>query len=732
MRVAALIVLLVLSVFSYPGEAFRNFASCISIQDFEVIGDTVWVASSGGIYKHCRSTGKGILLPNTSSLPDPLKTSFLYDNDKNLWTGTSMGYLEKHSQKGNVAVSRAYVSNGWSITDLATYGKYLIVGSSNGVSFFDKQNMTAIKNATRFGSSSSYAVNKLFVDKGILYVALNDGVAKLDLSTIDSVNLYESRIWKFEPAKVSVRSLLNVSDSIKKFSGPTAIFKGKVIRAVDNLFYHKDSSYIEFPSEITTLKSNGNELWIGTKENSFCRWDGTNYQWYVIPGMTVSNINRVFVDHSSNLWVIPRVSGASTPWWRAIMSLQDGIWKRFNYHTYAGIGIFGENPDFYGVTESYTPNGNFGEWRMWFGTSGGGIKNFNPTFNSWIQFTVTEQSDGNAKFSPFYLNWAKNDALVQDNNGYLWISAWRNTESKLLHNALLCYDPNQIPDPEQSNPLKAHYRWFFPAGDNYHANNYTVLSLDSNKCIIAGSEDGKVIVFKPAANPLKDSVQPVASYTRGENEFGESEPIGSVVDIISTADGITRIVTNNGIYKYNPDDNRTLEKEEFGTGVRAIEAEDPYILWLGVPSEGLVRYDVKTGERSVFGLAHGLVSNNITDLALDRKNGIIWVATENGISRFSIGYKLDGGNKKETVLVYPNPFSKKRHSTMFFKNLPSLSKVDIFDLSGKRISNAKEMRLGSDGSYFTWNPSNSIVPGTYFYVIHNEDFSKSGKFLITP
>ncbi len=739
------ILLIIITTYSFSAESFRSFSSCISIQDIEIVGDTVWVASSGGIYKHSRSTGKGTLLPSTSSLPDPFSTSLCFDSDKFIWSGTNQGYLTRYDAKGKKAVSYSYVSANWPITNLQNYGKYIIVGSAKGLSIFDTKKMNAVKSATKFNTFPTAKVNALLIHNNIIYVGLDQGIAKLIINGgIESIkNMYDPGIWVMDTTVLTpVRSFLVNSGSVKAFSGFSTIFNGKILHSDGSILYSNNKEIYRFPSDITVLKSNGNECWIGTKENYFYHWDGKNATNYTIPGMTCTNINRIFVDHASNIWLIPSIDAQNFRWWHAIMSLQNDEWKLYNSQNYPEIGGFGDNPNSIGITESHHVGKGSEEWKMWFGFSGGGTKCFIPGLHKWSVFSELQQI-GTGTPSKFFYNkpiWTKNDAVAQDSSGYIWISFWRNVNNSYRHHSLICYDSEHEPDTEQKDPANAHFRWFFDVNDLCHADNYTVLNVDKEGNIIAGSQDGKVIVFNHNGNPLKDSVSVWGVFTRGRNEFGELQSLGNILDMASTNDGTTWIVAQSGVYKlearlrdpaskYISD---TLElHEEFGTGVRAIEAEDGSVLWMGITKEGVVRYDLLTNERTVFGTAHGLISTNITDLALDRKNGLLWIATEEGISRLSIGYKFSE-NSGSGELVYPNPFSKKRHSMIHFKNLPAGSRVEIFDLSGKLIDKAKVARESTEGIYYTWTPSSATVPGTYFYSIHGDNLKKAGKFIITP
>lgn len=725
---------------SHAYEGFRNFASCISVQDIELIGDTVWVATSGGIYKHSKTTGKGVLLPNTSSMPDPLYTTIFMENGKTLWFATSQGYLSQGTSVNHGNVYYNYVSAGWSVTDLASYNNFLVVGSTQGISFFDKNKGIAVKNASKFNTLSTSIINTIIIHNDILYMGTDQGLVKLNLSkNLNTLNMYDPGLWNIDSSTGAVRDFIITNDSVKCFKYRTALYKGKQIQAVSNVLTYNGKEVYTFPSEITVIKPVTSECWIGTKENYFYKWNESGVVKYNIDGMTCSFVNRIYVDHASNVWLVPRTSGDKYPYWRSIMRFRDNKWSLYNPDNKAEMGTFGDNPNFMGITESYDPVDN--TWRMWFGSSGGGLKCYFYDEKRWSNYHVLKK-DGLATFFPSRkeVGFTKMDAVVQDSYGFMWISYWMSSSFTNQHRSLLCYDPRYEPDSTKTNPMEAHYRWFFRNGEENHTGNYTCLTLDANGNIIAGSDDGKVIVFYHHGNPIRDSVTVLHQFTQGRNEFEEFEPLGNVIDMVSTTDGKTRIVTTNGVYRFetymsstnNHEYNDTLFiEEELGTSVKAIEAENESILWLAVSNEGLVRYNLDNNERTVFGPAQGLISKNITDLSIDKKNGYLWVATENGVSRLSIGYSVEK-NEVSDVLVYPNPFSKKKHSAVHFKNIPFGCRVEIYTVNGKNTGTAKVNRESNSGIYYTWNPNSDIAPGTYFYSVHGSGKSKAGKFIITP
>jgi hypothetical protein len=444
--------------------------------------------------------------------------------------------------------------------------------------------------------------------------------------------------------------------------------------------------------------------------------------------MPFPSINKLLVDHNGGVWALPRLSNISSSR-IGICVLKNDEWTLYNSSNVSSIGTIGDGVEHRGFVESRHPQAGEKEWSIWIGTNGGQVKRVQPEINDWSQFCIFVQHAGDGRFyhtgpdcpDP---GWAKCDAMVQDSSGYIWMSVWRNPAKPLSNGALLCYDDLYEPDPGQhDDPLKAHYRRFFKTGDPAHDDNYRCMIVDVLGNIIAGGENGKISILSHNGNPLKDGVTVKII----------EETDGKVLDMVTTADGITRIATLKGIYIYNGYENELkISEDELGAGITCMEAEDQSVLWLGIPGEGLVRYDLSNGEQKVFTTAQGLLSTQIQDLEIDRKNGYIWVATDLGISRLSIGYKISENNSKSTVMVYPNPFIRSRHSEIYFKNIPSNGSVEIFNTDGRLVDRASLVRKGDLGAFFTWKPNSKLISGTYFYTIRSTGFSKIGKVLITP
>jgi hypothetical protein len=311
--------------------------------------------------------------------------------------------------------------------------------------------------------------------------------------------------------------------------------------------------------------------------------------------------------------------------------------------------------------------------------------------------------------------------------------------------ALICYDPRfdpPTPPVDTSLPVSVkHYRYFFPPGDPVHSRNIGVLCVDAANNIIVceGQEgNGKIHVLRHSGNPLE---QGIAAVSELPSSFGIA------YDAAATRDTLTYIATTAGFYTLNPQKG-TINSgiwvhnriSPFSTdilidstirGIRTVELEDERIMWLGTTDSGLVRYDLFNQSRTTVNETHGLLCDQIVDLSFDRKNGYLWIASERGVSRYSLGYTV-GQTNTGAAFVYPNPFSKRRHVQMVFEKLPPSSKVFIYSVSGSLVAALSPEENSTYGSACVWRPPAAVVPGIYLYTVHSSAKSSRGKLIVTP
>jgi hypothetical protein len=337
-------------------------------------------------------------------------------------------------------------------------------------------------------------------------------------------------------------------------------------------------------------------------------------------------------------------------------------------------------------------------------------------------------------------SWARCDAIALDSTGFLWIASMDNYAGSLI-----CHDPHfEPPTPPVDTslpPAVKHYRYFFPPGDPFHSRNIGCLCVDAANNLIVGEGfegNGKIHVLRHQGNPLE---QGFSSITELPSSYG------LVYDAAATKDSLTYMATSTGFYTLNTEFNTCesgLRVRNVWTpvprdtcidstirAVRAVEMEDDHILWIGTPDSGLIRYDLSSYSKSIVNETCGLLDNSIWDLSVDRKNGWLWIASERGVSRYSLGY-IVGRKNTGTAVVYPNPFSRQRHAELIFEKLPPSSRVLVYSVSGTLLASLSPEESGTYGSVCVWKPPASVVPGVYLYAVRSGSENFRGRLIVTP
>jgi ligand-binding sensor domain-containing protein len=720
--------------FAFSFERITNYASCISVYDFESDGNNLYVASSGGLYVFDKTTKTGRLLPSDTRSPDPYTKSLCLQGNQILWSGTNQGYLSKRTPPDNlnsISTFSSYFSTQWKILDLVLYGKYLLIASNKGISVFNTEKGYAVKSASKFGSLSSSQVNVIKIYNDTLYAGLDQGIAKLSLKAgLEDANFFDPAIWNVETDTVkSVKSFV-YKNGLKAYSGYADLFNGHIISGEDSLLLLDNTEIKKLPSRITAIKVTGNnECWIGTEEHQFFLWNGSTITRFEIPGPTMPSINRVYVDHNGKMWFLPQVEGVNPPWWIGIGSYEDGQWKLYNQNNYPNFGILNEDPDNRAIIETK-------DNRLWFGTSGGQVKTYTPSSDSWKIYHVNSYENGRFYSSNSQDGWGKTDAFAIDTSGFLWISSWQNDSGSII-----CYDYRFEPDESKSNAQEAHFRRFFP-GRGY---NFTCINVDNQGKILIGDESGKIFVFKHDGNPLGNGIEITGTFSIDNAKIYDAITVSENYDGSSSGQNTNRVkvIASNGLYDYTDSienignistfGSSIKKDEDFSTKVRTIEAENDKVVWIGTSGEGLIRYDLQSKEMEQFTTAQGLISNEIRDLSFDKKNGYLWIATDIGFSKMDIGYSLNKTLEADNVEVFPNPYLKSKMSqiSITIRNVPSGGNVIIYNINGQLIAKPTLERQGN-GSLYSWKPANSIIPGTYIVAIKSGNRSGSKALLIAP
>lgn len=355
--------------------------------------------------------------------------------------------------------------------------------------------------------------------------------------------------------------------------------------------------------EITTIHIDGDQgLWFGTNGTGLYYYDFYNetFSYYThianrAYSISDNRIYSLYSDHYQNLWV-----GT----FNGLNKLDKRSPKFRLYRSQAG------------VKNSLANNSVWAFWeekpdKIWIGTDQG--------------LTVIDKANNTYEFilprNDQEINLSQNlvRSLFQDSKGYFWIG-FRNT-------GLSRYDP-----------IRKTFKHF-------ETNPRNPRSLPDNY-VTAIREDSIGRIWIATENGLARLNQNEIDFTvfKHQSNNSVSLPTDRLFDLYIDDSGRFWIATASGLalYNYNADNFMTIQsndpnRERYTSGgdkLFSITGHSDGSLWMGTRGEGLLRYDPESGIFKRFTEQDGL-PNNVTYKAIEDREGIIWITTNWGLSRFN-------------------------------------------------------------------------------------------------
>jgi ligand-binding sensor domain-containing protein len=701
-----------------------NYSAPVTANAFLQWGDTLWVATSGGIVLHNLGNGAREFVGNGRIFPDLHLTSLCRDEAGNIWLGSRRGYLYKRSPRGQYTVFSTYKLSGWGITSLCYYDGMVVVGADKGVSLFDPAKGVAVRNAMAIARFSDPRVNAIAMNGDTLFLGCAEGVAYLDgLYSVPLAqrNFYDPGIWKTKGTGL-VRSFVDVGDSVAAFPRPAALFRGYIYmvdadtaaRVTWTNGGETGVARVVSEGDIFALYGEGDRrLWLGTEAMYYYSLgDGDPpLRQYPIDGYSLKQASRVVVAQNGDAWALPSVTHPNVFWYHGVHRFDGSGWRSYGSHNFGGD--FGYSGDNNALGAAFWKDGS-----IWVGTWGGNIKHIDPAKNTVGQFIV-----GNRDFAAVsYLyhgrgdnRWGKCDAVAADSSGYLWFSVY---DSEL--GSLVCYDPRYIPVSWEANPAKAHFRRFFTEPP-LKVQNIEFLAVNREGRLFAYGGN-RLVAFSHGGNPLSDGIKVDTVY----------ESIGTLRALEIGPDGALYMAGAGGIKKIKSGAT-AVEILNGAFNAASCMAVDDGVLWLGT-SGGIIKYDMSSNKETMrIDEAFGLSSNNVVSVAIDRKNGRLWLATDEGVSMIDVG--RSGRNAARPPLrAVPNLYSASGISQgatqIIFHGLKPKSSVSVYAVNGVLAAKV-EARYHTDTEWrAAWTPKKNIVPGTYIAVV--KPGGERAKIIIKP
>lgn len=362
------------------------------------------------------------------------------------------------------------------------------------------------------------------------------------------------------------------------------------------------SSTISSNHILTIYKDIKGNIWLGTENGGLNLFNPTKKQFTRIMhepllenSITDNTIYSIFRDKSDNLWLGTSSSGINK------INLQP---NKFN--------SISKKNDIKGLLKNYSIRSLLvdNDENLWLGTDFG-LYRFDSTRDKVTSYFFNPNDDNS-------INDNKVWAITQDRNGDVWIGTQRGLA--------------------RFNKKKENFsRFVYSGGSSEKLPVFIIRSLyaDKNNTIWFGTYGAGLFSFSPVKN----------QFTYYFEKIKEPAALNDLVifQIFEDERGNLWLVAPSGLASYNPATNEYKRFFSGGKDDRPSDYQPLYSLleydkknfWLGTLGNGFVKFDRENLTYSTYNEKSGLANNVVYAILPDRQNNL-WIATNNGISKFKI------------------------------------------------------------------------------------------------
>lgn len=698
-------------------------ASQKQVNQLAVVGNALYAATDGGLMVVTDPATPPALYGSLDGLGTTVINHLMVDLAGDLWlagTGRLVRFDPDNPEQFLFLDNQNNLIELLSVTD---DNDLIWVGSELGLILFSKTiDGGQIQDSYQlFGDLNPNAdVNYVILGGDSIYLATDEGIAMADRSSVNA--LKSPSAWNtFGPTQLSilnsgVRSLalynndlyLSTINALYRFDLASETFStvnfGRSTGGCYDLVIRNDSLLLYCVAGLGVVTSGGaaivdldnldgnpvtgaifnDSLWIGTAGRGLAYETVAGYQTYPFTGAPANSVSDLAVGADGTLYAgfgfgpFGRFSG--TAWTE---------FARTTYHSTTDVMV-----DSIG--------------RGWIGTWGGGLAMIDGD-----QVTIFNRD--NSTFTGNSDNGGETYVVIRglDNDGrYLFAGAYRS----LTDNPIVIADLNNLANPSGWTTLSA--------ADGL--TNHFVSTLDyQDGWLAVGTDAGGVYLYYLGPDPFDKADDFVVHYTESADRLSSD-----IVGMVKFApDGTLFVAGNLGISRWNSGyewfDDVTLPGS-IGPGVNAIEFDSRGNLWVGA-QDGLGRINMTTDEGVQFTqLNSGLLSDKIRRIKYQAATGVIYAATERGISIIGSFYGPPPNELAESY-PFPNPFVIRSDSDRLNFTYTEDGTISIFTIAGELIAE-QSVNVGWDGRN---QAGKKVASGVYFYIYTSNSSSQhQGKFLL--
>ncbi|MFQ6093491.1 MAG: two-component regulator propeller domain-containing protein [bacterium] len=701
---------------------WRTFTNTNYIRDIGTEGDTLWLATTGGVVTFDVQSGSFVeTYTNVDGLAHVAVTSVTIDRKGHMWFGTDGGGLSKW--KRSTDTWRTYTEFDGVALRVKTLwqdGATFWVGTDEGIAFFrwgwdwDERDSTYVWKEnydSRNGLPNDF-VTSFATDSSTVWVGTKGGVS----SALKMSNLKDPLSWRsyttddglpsvdvLSLAVADARIWVGTDRGVAFFDGQSWIEDGLSRYRIHSLRVLADTLWAGTSGGIFKLKDYGwmavahetlpfhdvsavartrnGVLVCGGTGTGLAVFDGTVWTHFLTEGPWQNNCMRVMIDRNGFVWCSMRGEGF--------------VGKVSRY--FAGHWADFDEDDGLETGERIVSMMEDDEGRKWFGSWGDGASRLDDrgtldkSDDEWMVFNAQNSGLHGIPEDPAF---EVITAIKEDGWGNIWFA-------------------NYLFGVVVYSPQDDLWETFTPT-DGLVDQLVSSLALESEGVVWIGAEQNGASRLNTAGTP----------FFKGDDAWqtlnADSGLTNSAINsIVAGKGGILWFGTNQGLFWYDGKNfHRNIEIQN--TGVLCLGQDSRFNLWAGTSDQGIFVLNRQGTLRTQYNTANsGLVDNAVNDIAFNAETGEVWVATPAGLSRYESGIVKPKG-ETETVNFYPNPFvPSEGHEVVTFYQLPDEPLVRIYTLFGELV--AELLPPANAPDLIFWNGENRsgerVGSGVYIVVL---------------
>ena len=688
-----LFVLFYTSVFPQQANSWKIYTSMRNINDFVYSGGSFWGASTGGAFQFIPKDSIYNKFTKVEGMSGITITSVAADNSGNIWFGSSNGALDYYNTGTKQIESIADILNSdksnKQIYSMQTSGDTIVAATDFGICLVDTKNIVLYDTFFKFGSLLSNSKINFAVKYDLIYAASDNGAiiqipGTTNLTAPESWNVYNtsnglpsnkiSKIVKYN------NQIIAASDhGMASYNGTgfVAFIPQMSNHNITDLFVSNDSLYIlesnyfvhlyaggnftdidTFPIPVTHIKYDAVHGLSGSSGTGIVFMKNTNTIFVYPNGPKVNLFQDLGVDNNGTLWVGTGtdITGAG------FFSLtRDGYWTNYNTAT---LPILPSNSYFkvYNAHDNSTYIGNWG--RGFVRVKNGNISVFSKAITGMLGI-------------PEDPNYLVVSGFAEDSKNNLWILDFGAADRKNL--TMLSKD-------------SVYHHFLIPATSNQDIKNQVDLYIDQYDTKWYLSQAGGIhgVVYFNEMGTLNDASDDRSGLVSGLNNNSSVTCLaldkqgdvwvgtGLGVNVISNTFTITQATTP----QLSISSVFILRQQS----INCILVDPLNQKWVGtnqglfvVNQDGTTLLNVYNSKNSP------LLSDIITNLAIDENTGTIFASTGTGL----ISFKTTSVKPVQSfagIQVYPSPFKiKSDNNLLTIDGLISDTEIKILTISGALV-----------------------------------------------